>query len=190
MAAYLTPFVGPSTAAALAAGMAQVPGAVVSSDTNGARGAELILSYRNVGEVDFWGGDLALEVLLNDEWRLSGMYSYVSKDEFEIEDGTPITLNAPMNKGSLGLAYRGLERGLTWSGRVRFTDSFPATSAGFIGKVHSYAIVDMTAGYEIPNTPATLQLTVSNLFNEEYQSFVGVPEIGRFTMLAVRYELF
>lgn len=190
MEAYLTPFVGAPTAAAIAAGGSQVPIGVVSSDSNGARGAELILSYRNVGEVDFWGGDLAIEVLLSDEWRLSGMYSYVSKDEFEIDDGTPITLNAPMNKGALGLAYRGLQQGVTASGRVRFTDSFQASSAGFVGEVDSYAIVDLTAGYEIPSTRATLQLTVSNVFNEGYQSFVGVPEIGRFTMLAVRYELF
>lgn len=188
--AYLTPFVGQPTAAAIAAGGSQIPLGVVSSESNGARGAELILSYRNVGEVDFWGGDIAVEVLLSEQWRLSGMYSHVTKDEFEIEDGTPITLNAPRNKGSLGLAYRNLADGLTASGRVRFTDSFPASSAGFVGEVDSYAVVDLTAGYEIPNTRATLQLSVSNLFDADYQSFVGVPEIGRFTMLAVRYELF
>lgn len=188
--AYLTPFLGPASAAALAAGLALVPAGVVSSNSVGARGPELIASYRNVGAVDFWGGDLSIEVLLNEEWRLSGMYSMVTKDEFEIEDGSTITLNAPKNKGSLGLTYRGLEKGLTASGRVRYTSSFPATSVGYIGDVDSYAIVDLTAGYEIPNTRATLQLTVSNLFNEAYQSFIGVPKIGRFTMLAARYELF
>lgn len=188
--AYLSMFVPPANAAALAAGLAAVPAGVVSSESNGARGPELILSYRNVGEVDFWGGDIALEVRLNDRWRLSGMFSHVTKDEFEIEDGTPITLNAPRNKGSLGLAYRNLDQGLTASGRMRFTGSFPASSAGFVGEVDSYAIVDLTAGYEIPNSRATLQLSVSNLFNADYQSFIGVPEIGRFTMLGVRYDLF
>ncbi|MDX1648163.1 MAG: TonB-dependent receptor, partial [Longimicrobiales bacterium] len=191
-AAYLTPFFGSAAAAQLAAGLAQVPAGVVSSDSNGAQGPDLILSYRNVGEVDFWGSDLSLEVFLDASrtWRLSGMYSFVSKDEFDIADGTPITLNAPMHKGSLGLNYRNLRQGFTGSTRVRFTGGFPATSAGFVGDVDSHAIVDLTAGYEIPSTSATLQLSVSNLFGTEYRTFPGVPEIGRFTMLSVRYELF
>lgn len=191
-AAYLTPFFGAAAAGQLAAGLSAVPAGVVSSDSNGARGADLILSYRNVGEVDFWGADMSVEVFLGTArmWRLSGMYSWVSKDEFEIADGTPITLNAPMHKGSLGLNYRNLRQGLTGSTRVRFTGGFPATSAGFVGDVDSYAIVDLTAGYEVPGTSATLQLSVSNLFAEQYQTFPGVPAIGRFTMLGVRYELF
>lgn len=188
--AYLTPFVGPATAAALAAGMATPPAGVVSSNETGARGPELILSYRNVGEVDFWGGDLALEVLLADEWLLNLAYSHVTKDEFDIEDGTPITLNAPKNKGSLGLSYRGIETGVSASARVRYTGGFPASSAGFVGDVEEYTLVDLTAAYQVPTTSATLQLAVNNLFNADYQSYVGVPEIGRFTMLSVRYELF
>ncbi|MDH3272211.1 MAG: TonB-dependent receptor [Gemmatimonadota bacterium] len=190
MQAYLTPFLGAPTATALSTGAAQIPLGVVGSDDSGGRGPELILSYRNVGEVDFWGGDIAMEVLLSDEFLLNLMYSHVTKDEFEIDDGTPITLNAPRNKGAIGLAYRGSENGVSASTRLRFTGSFTAASAGFVGDVDKYAIVDVTAGYEIPNTPATLQLTISNLFNADYQSYVGVPQIGRFSMLAVRYELF
>ncbi len=190
MQAYLTPFVGAPTATALSTGAAQIPIGVAASDDSGGRGPELILSYRNVGEVDFWGGDIALEVLLSSQFLLNMTYSHVTKDEFEIDDGTPITLNAPRNKGSLGLSYRGADNGVTASSRVRFTGEFSAASAGFVGDVDSYAIVDVTGGYEVPNTAATLQLTISNLFNSDYQSFVGVPSIGRFTMLAVRYELF
>ncbi len=190
--AYLTPFFGAAGAAALAAGMAQVPAGVVSSDSNGAQGAELILSYRNVGEVDFWGGDVSMEVFMDEarRWKLSGMYSFVSKDEFMIADGTPITLNAPKNKGSISLNYRNLLKGVTASSRVRFTAGFPATSAGFVGDVDSHAIVDLSGGYEVPGTAATLQLSVSNVFATQYQTFPGVPEIGRYTMLSVRYELF
>ena len=188
--AFLTPILGPTNAAALAAGLATPPAGVVSSNETGAQGPELILSYRNVGEVDFWGGDLAIEILLADEWLLNGTFSHVTKDEFQIDDGTPITLNAPRNKGSLGLSYRGLNNGFTATARARFTDSFPASSAGFVGDVKDYTIVDLTAGYQIPQTRATLQLTMSNVFDEDYQSFIGVPDIGRFTMLAVRYELF
>jgi outer membrane receptor protein involved in Fe transport len=50
--------------------------------------------------------------------------------------------------------------------------------------------VDLNAGYEVPNTAATLQFSVINVFDTGYRSFVGVPKIGRFAMVRVRYELF
>jgi iron complex outermembrane receptor protein len=187
IAAYLTPIVGPTNAAALAQ---QIPLGVVSSDEVGARGADLILAYRNVGDITLWGGDISFQAFLTDDWSLTGAYSHVSDDTFEIADGEPISLNAPAKKGSVGLAYRNLGAGFTASSRVRFTAGFPASSAGFAGDVESSTIVDLTAGYDVPGTPATLQLSVTNLFNTEFQSFVGVPDVGRFTMLRVKYDLF
>ena len=55
---------------------------------------------------------------------------------------------------------------------------------------NTYAIFDINAGYEVPDTAATLQLSVNNLFDTGYRSFPGVPKIGRFAMVRVRYELF
>jgi len=196
MEAYLTPIVGPTSAAQIAAGAGTVgdpvpiPLGVVSSEDVGAQGADLILAYRNVGDIDLWGGDIAFQAFLTDEWVLSGTLSHVSDDEFPITGGAPISLNSPADKGSVGLAYRGLESGLSTSARMRFTSGFPASSAGFAGDVESSSIVDFTAGYKVPNTAATLQLSVTNLFNSAYQSFVGVPAVGRFTMLRVKYDLF
>jgi len=42
----------------------------------------------------------------------------------------------------------------------------------------------------VPNTRATVQLSVNNVFDTEYRSFVGVPNIGRFAMARVKYDLF
>ncbi len=41
----------------------------------------------------------------------------------------------------------------------------------------------------MPNTAATIQLSVNNVFDTAYRSFPGVPKIGRFAMVRVRYEL-
>jgi outer membrane receptor protein involved in Fe transport len=44
-------------------------------------------------------------------------------------------------------------------------------------------------GYRIPRVAgASLQLTVQNIFDSNYQSFVGVPEIGRMALLRLRYD--
>ncbi len=191
-----------ATVAQLAEGVASIPLAVVSSDQVGGQGADLIATYRNLGDVNLWGADLSVQAFLNDEWSVSGTFSWVDKDFFEIDDGTSIALNAPQRKGSLGVAYRNLSSGLSVSARGRFTASFPAQSADFVGTrcvtgesvgedcVDSAAILDLTAGYQVPNTRATLQLSVNNIFNTGYQSFVGVPKIGRFTMVRVKYDLF
>ena len=189
----------------LAEGMARIPLGVVSSDQVGAQGADLIVTYRNVGDVDLWGADLGFQWFVNDRWTLAGTYSHVSDDYFEITGGTAIALNAPKDKGTFSVAYRDVLAGFNAEGRVRYTGKFPAESAGFVGTecvtggrggifeedcVDDATIVDLTLGYKIPNTMATVQLAVTNLFDTGYRSFVGVPEVGRFTMVRVRYELF
>ena len=202
--------VDPATAQAMAAatvgqlaeGMASIPLAVVSSEQVGARGADLIASYRNVGDVSLWGADLAVQAFLSDKWSTSGTYSWVDKKYFQITDGPAIALNAPKHKGTVGLAYRNLSSGLTASVRGRFTGPFPVESANFAGTscivgyeegddcVAAAALFDLTAGYQVPNTRATVQLSVNNIFDTRHRSFVGVPKIGRFAMLRVKYDLF
>lgn len=194
-----------ATAAALAPIIAQIPAGVVSSDEVGAQAADLIVTYRNVGDLDLWGSDFAIQAFLNDEWTLNGTYSWVSDDYFQIEGGAPIALNAPKHKGSLGLAYRNVLTGLSVNGRARFSGGFPAESAGYIGNecipgvmpspfsepcVDAFAIFDLNVGYQLPGTSATVQLAVNNLFDTGYRSFVGVPTMGRFAMVRLRYEIF
>ena len=194
-----------ATVTALATGIAQLPLAVVSSDQVPPQGADLLLTYRNVGDVTLWGADLSVQAFLTDEWTLSGTYSHISEDYFDVVGGAPIALNSPKNKGSGMLAYRNLSSGFNVSGRVRITSSFPAESAGFVGTkcitggtggifeedcVASSTIFDLTAGYKVPDTRATLQVSVNNVFDTGYRSFVGVPNIGRFAMMRVKYDLF
>ena len=202
---YLTPFLGAATAGALGAGVGMIPLGVVSSDDVGAQGADLIQSYRNVGDFDIWGADLAFQASLTKQWTLGGSYSHMSDDYIEITGGAPIALNAPKDKGSVSLTFRDVLSGFNASARVRFTSSFPAQSAVGQGTacisggtggvfeqncVDSYAIFDLNAGYEVPNTAATVQFSINNVFDTGYRSFPGVPKIGRFAMVRVRYELF
>ena len=202
--AYLTPFLGAPTAAALGAGIAQIPLGSVSSDQVGAQGADLIASYRNIGDIDLWGADFAFQASLTNQWSVGGAYSHISKDYIQITGQSPVALNAPKDKGSLNVTFRDVVSGFTASGGVRFTSSFPAQSAEFTGTacitgggglfeedcVDKYAIFDLNAGYEVPNTAATLQLSINNVFDTAYRSFPGVPNIGRLAMVRVRYELF
>jgi iron complex outermembrane receptor protein len=192
---------------ALSQGLDQLPLAVVSSDVsemeNG--GADLIATYRNLGALDLWGGDVVLQWFVTPVWTLSATYSHVSDNWFRISGGVPLALNAPSSKGTLGLAYRNEGRGISASTRVRYTGSYPFLSTNFDGTaclpdqptqafqeacIEAYALVDATLGFRIPGTAGTLQLSVINLFNSAYRSFVGVPSVGRLAMARLRYDLF
>jgi iron complex outermembrane receptor protein len=186
----------------LAEGIGLIPLGVATSDVpqmaNG--GADLIATYRNLGDLDLWGGDVALQWLLNREWTMSATYSHVSENWFRIDGSTTLALNAPADKATLGLAYRNEALGVSASARARYTGSFPFQSTDFEGTncipdapspddcIDAYALFDMTLGYKVRNTAATVELGVSNVANTAYRSFVGVPAVGRLAMLRVRYD--
>ncbi len=208
-----------ATVGQIATAMASVPLATVSSPGVAASGADALVTYVNAGTVDMYGADLAIKWFVDDQWTIGGSASWLTNDFFadeafgtkhgidvEVEDGiAPIALNAPEFKGSASLGYRNVRTGFNAEARLRFQSGFPAISAGFVGTecltrgngavneeacVDSFQLVDLTVGYKIPTSRATLQLTVSNLFDTGYRSFVGVPELGRVLMARVKYDLF
>jgi len=208
-----------ATAGALAAGLGPIPLAVVSSDQVDASGADMLVTYVNAGDVDLYGADLAMKYFVDDQWTLSGTVSWVDDNYFAdaqtaalfgIEEGlengvAPLALNAPAFKGSFSVGYRNLLSGFSAEARFRYQDEFPAESAGFVGTecisggsgsileegcVDSFGLLDLTLGYRLPNTGATLQVAATNLLDKDYRSFVGVPEIGRFVMVQVKYDIF
>lgn len=206
MIAKLTPLVGATQAQAIAGGLAQLPGAIVSSSQVTAPGPNLVLTYINFGDLNLNGADVSLTALLSSKWQWAVTGSLVSDDYFKLPlgtstgDSTVVALNAPKKKASTSLTYRDIHSGLNAEVRVRYTDEFPANSAGYVGLkcvdssaagecVKSYTLLDLTAGYRLPFTGASLQFTVNNLFDEKYQSFIGTPEIRRMAILRLRYDL-
>ena len=210
LAAFLTPRVFAATGGnqaqtqEIVTGLVQLPGGVVSSPTVQGAVPQLLLTYINYGELDISGFDLAATALLSDSWQLGLTASFVSDDHFEVPlrgDTQFVALNAPKKKGTAHLTYRNLHSGLNGEVRVRYTDEFPALSAGYVGLecvsgdpktgpcVDSYSLVDLTLGYRLPFRGTSLQLSVQNLLDEKYQSFVGTPEIGRMAILRLRYDL-
>lgn len=72
--------------------------------------------------------------------------------------------------------------------KYRFVDGFPAASGVFVGEVQDYDVVDLNLSYDIPGfRDLTLQLDVQNLFDEDYATFPGAPQMGRLTMARARY---
>lgn len=181
-----------------------VPLAVATSPDIQTLGADIITTYVNYGELDLWGADLSVTAFLTQEWTLGVTGSLVSDDYFEPElNGRKqlVALNAPDQKATVTLGYRGIQNGFMGEVRGRYTSEFPANSADYVGTrciggtgdlveecVEAATIVDLTGGYRIPNTGATVQLYVSNVFDSDYRNFVGVPNIGRLALVQLKYD--
>jgi iron complex outermembrane receptor protein len=185
----------PVLTAAITAGIAQIPFGTVHPDQRS--NEDIILTYRNFGEVDFWGGDLFAQLLFTNEWSMAGTYSYVSQDCFEFSTATAdgsctsaqdVALNAPKNKFTLSGRYDSVRNGFSSELRVRYVDGFPMNSGVYTGFVDSYTLLDFNAAWRLPMAPgASLGLTATNLLDERAQQFIGAPELGRMVLLRLGY---
>jgi len=185
------------TAAQLSETIGAVPfGSITPTTAGGTTAAPILLTYRNLGDFSYFGADASLTYILNDRWEIGGTISWVEKDRFETETFNGATqevaLNAPEWKGSLTLGYRSPESGLSGAVRGRFVAGFPVASGIYTSKnpltgeledIPGYEVFDLNLGYKFRNSGLGVQLDITNIFDNKYQSFVGVPHFGRYTML-------
>ena len=180
-------------AAQIVGTLAQVPIGTVVPDQS--EDHNLMVTYRNFGEVDYWGADLAALIVVSDRFQINANYSFQSEDCFDDnQDGDctglhDIALNAPRHKGSFGFTFDDRGAGFTFQGRLRMTEAFPMNSGVYMGEVGAYEVVDASVGYELPFRRETrLSLTANNVLNNMHREFVGAPEVGRLLLLRVRYD--
>jgi iron complex outermembrane receptor protein len=185
--AYLTPFVGAANATALSTAIAQIPvGTVTPTNSALTNDSDLVLTYRNFGDLKRWGADAAFQAIVTDNWSMTGSYSWVNKNFFpqsEVGGISDVALNAPKNKASLGVTYRQSPTGVTVDLRGRWVEGFPMNSGVFIGYVDTYKLMDATLAYRFPFAQNTLvSVNVQNVFDDKHFEFVGAPQLGRFIM--------
>ena len=172
--------------AALTAAIAGIPVGTVTPD-NALDPADLMMTFRNFGDIDLTGFDLSLTYYFNSSWNITGNYSFVSKDFVENVDGiADIALNAPKNKFGGALSYINRGAGFDTQIRVRNVGAFPVNTGVYIGNIENYTVVDFKGGYDLPFAPgANLSVTVQNVFDTEHQEMIGAPKIGRLALLSL-----
>jgi outer membrane receptor for ferrienterochelin and colicins len=189
-----------------APGLATIPIGVISSADVHANGGQLLVTYVNVDEdIDVNGADLSAKFLVSPVFSLGANASWVSDDSWQTQNAGLVTLNAPRRKAAVTAAYDNVDgNGLNGELRMRYTSGFPVNSGVYIGTlclggtqgalaedcVKPYTLFDLTAGYRLPGNlqHTTLQLSVTNLFNEAYRPFPGTPNLGRMVLARVKYD--
>jgi len=167
--------------------------------------ADMFLTYRNFGSVTLWGLDLSATYLIGDQWSVAAAYSHVNKDFFtrnEVNGPTDVALNAPKNKGALAVQYAQGMTGFAAELRGRFVAGFPVNSGVYTtpletgtceadftcgrANINDYKLVDATASYRF-TWGLMVSLSAQNMFNENYQTFAGLPYLGRTILSRISY---
>jgi iron complex outermembrane receptor protein len=159
-----------------------VPLGVVNFNESLSSGSDVIVTYRNFGNLDLWGSDLGAELMLDRGFSLAGTYSFVNKDLFprsEVGGVQDISLNAPANKHTFTVRYRNDVSGWGAEVRERHVDGFEALS--FIeASIKGYTLFDAGVSYR----PAMLNgillsVNATNLADKKHQEFAQGGLIGR-----------
>jgi iron complex outermembrane receptor protein len=193
LAAYLSNFLPVAQAAPIAARVAQAPVATVVP-IEARDPYDILVTYRNFGDLGYWGADLELGAALGRSLVFYGSYSWTEKNIFDVVNaaGEPdsIPLNAPKDRVSLGMRYRNDDVGFVGEVRGRAVSAFPIQSGVYAGTVDAYGVVDASLGYRLPFAPQiTLSLSATNVFDNRHREFIGAPEIGRLLLLRARAQL-
>ncbi|MFQ5753723.1 MAG: hypothetical protein ACE5HI_17170, partial [bacterium] len=171
---------------------------------------ELLLAYRNFGNVDFWGIDASLQVLATDRLSFFGNLSFVSDDFFNNEDldetntDLAVALNAPKFKTKFGFNYN-VPFGISLNASARYIKGFPVWSGTYIGGrpapfndeanglpgVKNYFLLDIGAGYDLGRYAPGMRFDflIQNLLDNEHREFIGAPKLGRFAMARLSYTI-
>jgi iron complex outermembrane receptor protein len=194
LAVYLAAYLPAEEVAEAARTMADIPLGTAGFDHPMTADHNVYVSYRNFGEVKLWGSDLSVETWLTNRLALTGTYSWLSDDTFRTADAqgnvSEIVMNAPANKGSLGMRWSDDSRGLSANARVRFVDGFPMRSAIYTGRVESHTTMDVGMSFRLRALRNALITTqAQNVLDNEHQEFLGSPSIGRLVTARVSFRL-
>ena len=183
------------------AGLADTPVAFVQPDqqvlpTDDPNTVAGLLSYRNFGNISYWGLDASMQILATNQLNLFGNLSVVSDDFFDNEEldetdtALSLALNAPAFKFKGGFSYRQFQ-GFSVNAAVRYVEGFPVRSGPYVGAVEPYTLLDVGAGYDFSQMLPGLRLdvTVQNVLNDDHREFVGAPKLGRIAMGRLTYTI-
>lgn len=155
---------------------------------------ELMLSYRNFGQLVYWGMDASAHLLVSESTQLFGNVSWVNDDFFDAtelgEDDENITLalNAPTLKVKCGGSWTH-SNGVSVTASGRFIKGFPVSSGVYVGDVDDYFILDLGLGYTFRRSldGLRLDLGVTNALDSNHREFVGAPRLGRLAIARLTY---
>ncbi len=156
----------------------------------------LLLTYRNLGRVDFWTASLSAAVSLTSALSLEGAHTHVGERCFGLASAAAtdcsgaedVSLNMPGTRSSFSVRHRDPASGFDAEARVRRQRGFLANAGVYAGEVEGYTVLDVQVRVPVPGLPrARAGVVAANLLDDRHQEFVGAPEIGRLVVASLTY---
>ncbi|MDW3195086.1 MAG: TonB-dependent receptor [Cytophagales bacterium] len=153
----------------------------------------LAAGYRTFDSRTYYGWDLGIEYYVNADLSFFGNYSGVDRTDFmqtvrgdASGQELPSSLNIPKNKFRLGANYTP-EFGIRANVAFQHDDSFNPIAGQFSGDTGDRNLVDAGVGYKF-DFGIQVDVTATNLFNNEYRYYQNMPFIGRRMLAKIKYE--
>lgn len=168
----------------------QLPvGTITPTLTNG---PDMVLASYNIGALSVYGADVSAAMYLSKTCKVHGSYSWIDKDSILVEGAQfgYVALNAPRHKLRIGSEYTWEKYGLDVGAQFRWQAGFPAASGSFVGSVAARHQIDTNINWQ-PNFNPNLMFTLSvqNVYANTTPHFVGTPQIGRFSVFRIAYNI-
>lgn len=157
---------------------------------------ELLLTFRNFGDLRYWGGDVYAEFLATDRLALAASASFLNRNFFSAadlgEENPELTLSTNSPRFSVrGVASYAAPDGLSATLAARYVDGFRVQDGIYEGFVPSHFLLDVGGGADLGRlaTGLRLDVQVNNALGRPYAQYVGAPRIGRFAVARLTYHL-
>jgi iron complex outermembrane receptor protein len=121
---------------------------------------------------DDWGFEFHTKYYLSNTMTMFANYTW-----FNRPTGMPGDLNFPQNKVRAGVSYTP-DTGFNGSLAYQWDQAYTSNNATFPGKIDPRSLVDASVGYGFKNG-LSLEVSATNLFNNEFRALPGFPKIGR-----------
>ena len=150
-------------------------GVVPTDEAPGGDAAKLIFGYitRDPNRVSTnWGFEFNSKYFLTEN-----LTSFVNYTWFSRSEGEPGDLNFPQNKVRSGISYQSNKK-LSGSFSYQWDQGYTSNVANFPGEIDAKSLFDITLGFKF-NTELKLEVSATNLLNNEFRALPGLPKIGR-----------
>ncbi|MEO1653117.1 MAG: TonB-dependent receptor, partial [Bacteroidota bacterium] len=151
------------------------------------------LVYTNVDDdITSQGVGLSLEYSLPGNFKIGGNYTYTQFDADEAvanEPGFLPSFNTPENRFNLSFSNADIaSTNFGFNLKYRWSQDYTWQSPFGAGEIPGFGIVDLALSYKFDKLKSSLKLGASNLFNNEYRTVYGGPNIGSIYYVSWTYD--
>lgn len=149
--------------------------------------------YRNLDRAKIKGVELVGLVELNDQWALSGSYTYLDAKEKKADGEYTKMRRRPKHQITANVTYRPIQNLTLNTSVVYYSKRDDLVYNEITGKsdkvkLDSFALFDIAGSYKI-NKTFEVDAKIQNLFNKDYEFARGYREKGRTAYLGVNISL-